>query len=46
LALQACREVGASALPLGVKIIGDMSQFARLLGNYDDSLNLARTGSQ
>lgn len=44
LALHACREVGPSALPLGVKVIGDMTQLSTALGNYDDSLNLARTG--
>ena len=44
LALHACREAGPSALPLGVKIIGDMTQLSTALGNYDDSLNLARTG--
>jgi hypothetical protein len=31
-------------LPLGVKVIGDMTQLSTALGNYDDSLNLARTG--
>jgi DNA-binding XRE family transcriptional regulator len=44
LALHACREAGPSALPLGVKVIGDMTQLSTALGNYDDSLNLARTG--
>jgi DNA-binding XRE family transcriptional regulator len=44
LALHACREAGASALPLGVKVIGDMTQLSTALGHYDDSLNLVRTG--
>jgi DNA-binding XRE family transcriptional regulator len=44
LALHACRESGPSMLPLGVKVIGDMTQLSTALGNYDDSLNLARTG--
>lgn len=44
LALHACREAGPSALPLGVKVIGDMTQLSTARGNYDDSLNLARTG--
>ena len=44
LALHACREAGPSALPLGVKVIGDMTQLSTALGNYDDSLNLVRTG--
>lgn len=44
LALHACREAGSSALPLGVKVIGDMTQLSTALGNYDDSLHLARTG--
>lgn len=44
LALHACREAGPSALPLGVKVIGDMTQLSTALGNYGDSLNLARTG--
>lgn len=44
LALHACREAGSSAQPLGVKVIGDMTQLSTALGNYDDSLNLARTG--
>ena len=44
LALHACREVGSAAVPLGVKVIGNMTQLSSSLGNYDDSLNLARTG--
>lgn len=44
LALHACREAGPAALALGVKVIGDMTQLSTALGNYDDSLNLARTG--
>ena len=44
LALHACREAGPSALPLGAKVIGDMTQLSTALGNYDDSLNLARAG--
>ena len=32
------------AVPLGVKVIGDMTQLSTSLGNYDDSLHLARTG--
>lgn len=44
LALHACREAGPVAVPLGVKVIGDMTQLSTSLGNYDDSLNLARTG--
>ncbi|HEY0449929.1 helix-turn-helix transcriptional regulator [Actinophytocola sp.] len=44
LALHACREAGPGALPLGVKVIGDMTQLSTALGNYDDSLDLARTG--
>jgi transcriptional regulator with XRE-family HTH domain len=44
LALHACREAGPVAVALGVKVIGDMTQLSTSLGNYDDSLNLARTG--
>lgn len=44
LALHACREAGPVAVPLGVKVIGDMTQLSTSLGNYADSLNLARTG--
>lgn len=44
LALHACREAGPVAVPLGVKVIGDMTQLSTSLGNYDDSLHLARTG--
>ncbi|WP_211288926.1 helix-turn-helix domain-containing protein [Actinophytocola xinjiangensis] len=44
LALHACREAGPSELALGVKVIGDMTQLSTKLGNYDDSLNLVRTG--
>jgi DNA-binding XRE family transcriptional regulator len=44
LALHACWEAGPVAVPLGVKVIGDMTQLSTSLGNYDDSLNLARTG--
>ncbi|MFL6142512.1 MAG: helix-turn-helix transcriptional regulator [Labedaea sp.] len=44
LALHACREAGAHALPLGVKVIGDMTQLSTALGNYDDSVNLAGAG--
>lgn len=44
LALHACREAGPNAQPLGVKVIGDMTQLSTALGNYDDSLNLAHTG--
>lgn len=44
LALHACREAGPSALPLGVKVIGDMTQLSTALGHYDDSLSLAQTG--
>lgn len=42
LALHADREAGASAL--AAKVIGDMMQLSTSLGNYDDSLNLARAG--
>lgn len=43
LALHACREAGPSAVALGVKIIGDMTQLSTALGNYGDSLSLAQT---
>jgi hypothetical protein len=44
LALHACQQVGPGSLPLGAKIIGDMTQLSTSLGNYEDSLNLARAG--
>lgn len=44
LALHACKEAGPGAVPLGVKVIGDMTQLSTSLGNYDDSLRLAQTG--
>lgn len=44
LALHACREAGPSALALGAKVIGDVTQLSTALGNYDDSLSLAQTG--
>jgi transcriptional regulator with XRE-family HTH domain/cell division inhibitor SulA len=44
LALHACRETGHSALALGVKIVGDLTQLSTARGNFDDSLDLARTG--
>jgi len=42
LALHACREAGAAAL--GAKVIGDLTQLSTALGNYNDSLDLVRTG--
>jgi DNA-binding XRE family transcriptional regulator len=44
LALHACREAGQVTIPLGVKVIGNMTQLSNSLGNFGDSLNLARTG--
>lgn len=44
LALHACRERGSVAVPLGVKVIGDMTQLSTSLGNYDDSVRLVHTG--
>lgn len=44
LALHACQQVGTGALPLGAKVIGDMTQLSTSLGNYEDSLSLARAG--
>jgi transcriptional regulator with XRE-family HTH domain len=44
LALHACQQVGSGAAPLGAKVIGDMTQLSASLGNYEDSLGLARAG--
>ncbi|GAB2662717.1 hypothetical protein GCM10027271_21600 [Saccharopolyspora gloriosae] len=40
-ALRACEQ--ATDVELGAKIVGDMAQLSKSLGNYDDSLGLVRT---